>query len=51
MKILLGSNVMSDTILRPWLNKLPLNTNQILAPTIVETDIDKLSEVVDCCLP
>lgn len=47
-KVLLGTNVISDTILqRLWLDKLVLNTNQILTSTATETGKDKLTEAAN----
>ena len=48
MKMLLGDNDMSTYVLRRlWLDKLPHNITQILAPMNEETPLDQLAEFAD----
>ena len=48
MKMLLGDNEMSTYVLRRlWLDKLPQNITQILAPMNEETPLDQLAEFAD----
>lgn len=48
MRVLLGSNTMSDTVLRQlWLDKLHVNTIQILASLIDEIELQKLAKIAD----
>ncbi|CAE1313512.1 unnamed protein product [Acanthosepion pharaonis] len=47
MRVLLGSNTMSDTVLRQlWLDKLHVNTIQILASLPEEIELQKLADKI-----